>query len=95
MKLLTTIGFLAGLAVATLLVAWQGFGEVGAALLALGAGVLLLPLAYLPHLLLIAVAWRRLFRANRVPSFGTALRAEPRSVIRHGSPRHLDRQFGR
>ncbi len=75
MKFLTTIGFLAGLAVATLLVAWQGFGDVGAALLALGAGVLLLPLAYLPDLLLTTEAWRRLFRANRVPSFGTALRA--------------------
>ena len=75
MKLLTTIGFLAGLAVATLLVAWQGFGDVGTALLALGAGVLLLPLAYLPHLVLNTVAWRRLFRSKRVPAFGTALRA--------------------
>ena len=52
MKKLSLLGLLLGLAVATVLVAREGFGDIGAALLSIGAGVLLLPLALLPHLAL-------------------------------------------
>jgi hypothetical protein len=75
MRILTTIGLLAGLAAATLLVTWQGFGTIGGALASLGAGLLLLPLAFLPHLVLAAWSWDLLFAHGRAPGFATALRA--------------------
>ena len=75
MKILTAIGLLAGLAAATLLVAWQGFGTIGAALVSLGAGLLLLPLAFLPHLVLAAWSWGLLFAPGQAPGFAAALRA--------------------
>jgi putative membrane protein len=75
MKILTAIGLLAGLAAATLLVAWQGFGTIGAALVSLGAGLLVLPLAFLPHLVFAAWSWGLLFRPGHAPGFATALRA--------------------
>ncbi len=75
MKIVTAIGLLAGLAAATLLVAWQGFGTIGAALVSLGAGLLLLPLAFLPHLVFAAWSWSLLFRPGHAPGFAAALRA--------------------
>jgi len=75
MKILTAIGLLAGLAAATLLVAWQGFGTIGAALVSLGAGLLLLPLAFLPHLVFAAWSWGLLFSPGRAPGIAAALRA--------------------
>jgi putative membrane protein len=75
MKILTAIGLLAGLAAATLLVAWQGFGTIGGALVSLGTGLLLLPLAFLPHLVFAAWSWSLLFRPGHAPGFATALRA--------------------
>jgi putative membrane protein len=75
MKILTAIGLLAGLAAATLLVAWQGFGTIGAALVSLGAGLLVLPLAFLPHLVFAAWSWGLLFRPGHAPGFAAALRA--------------------
>lgn len=75
MRALTTFGLLAGLAAVTLLVAWQGFGTIASALLALGAAVLLLPLAFLPHLVLAAASWRLLFETGQSPGFPAALRA--------------------
>ena len=75
MKRLAIIGLLLGLAVVTLLVAWQGFGTVAAALAALGAGVLLLPLAFLPHLVFAAASWGLLFQPGGAPAFAQSLRA--------------------
>ncbi len=69
------IGLLLGLATVTVMVAWQGFGTVAAALAALGAGVLLLPLAFLPHLLFAAASWALLFGPGRAPRFADSLRA--------------------
>jgi putative membrane protein len=74
-RILTVLGLLAGLAAATVLVAWQGFGTIGAALVSLGAGVLLLPLAFLPHLVFAAWSWALLFAPGRAPGFAAALRA--------------------
>jgi len=75
MKRLAMIGLLLGLAAVTLLVAWQGFGTVAAALGTLGAGVLLLPVVFLPHLLFAAASWRLLFAPGRAPAFRHCLRA--------------------
>lgn len=74
-KRLTMTGLLLGLAAVTLMVAWQGFGTVAAALAALGAGVLLLPLAFLPHLVFAAASWALLFAPGRAPAFLQCLRA--------------------
>lgn len=75
MKRLAMTGLLLGLAVVTFLVAWQGFGTVAAALGALGVGVLLLPLVFLPHLLFAAASWGLLFAPGRAPAFAQCLRA--------------------
>jgi putative membrane protein len=75
MKRLTMTGFLLGLAAVTVMVAWQGFGTVAAALGAVGAGVLLLPLAFLPHLVFAAASWALLFPPGRAPAFRHGLRA--------------------
>lgn len=75
MKKLSLLGLLLGLAAATVLVARAGFGDIGAALISLGAGVLLLPLVFLPHLALAAASWRLLFTAERMPRFTDVLRA--------------------
>jgi putative membrane protein len=75
MRILTTIGLLAGLAAVTAMVAWQGFGTIGAALISLGAGLLLLPLAFLPHLVFAAWSWGLLFKPDRAPGFAETLRA--------------------
>lgn len=75
MRLVTGIALLAGLAAVTILVAWHGFGTVALAMSTMGAGVLLLPLVYAPHLAGGAASWRLLFLPGRRPPFFAALRA--------------------
>jgi len=74
-KRLATFGLLAGLTAAILLIAWQGVATVGTALVSLGASVLLLPLAFLPSLVLVTLSWHRLFLAPPRPRFPAVLRA--------------------
>ena len=57
MRIAAYIAFVLGLAIAIALVAWQGLETVSQAMLALGAGVLLLPLVYAPHYLGAAASW--------------------------------------
>ena len=75
MKALAYTGLVGGLAALALLVAWQGFATVAGLLAASGWGLLLLPIAWLPHLLCGAASWRMLFAAGRAPRFRAALRA--------------------
>ncbi len=75
MRLATYMTFLAGLAAVTALVAWRGFGAVASTLATLGAGVLLLPLIYAPHIAFAASSWSLLFRPGRRPPYLAMLRA--------------------
>jgi putative membrane protein len=75
MRLVTGIALLAGLALVTVLLAWHGFRTVAVAMGAMGAGVLLLPLVYAPHLAGGAASWRLQFLPGRQPPFIAALRA--------------------
>lgn len=75
MKLLSYLAVGAGLTAIAALVAWQGFTEVTDGLVALGWGVALLPLAWLPHLALSGAACRLLFNAGRAPRLSRAMRA--------------------
>jgi putative membrane protein len=74
-KRLATLGLLTGLTAAILLVAWQGVGTVGATLVSLGASVLLLPPAFLPSLVLVALSWQRLFVTRPRPRLPVLLHA--------------------
>jgi putative membrane protein len=75
MKLLTYIGFLAGLVLVVFLVAWQGLDAVAAILASIGWGILLLPFAWFPHLVLSAASWAMLFLPGRAPALAQAVRA--------------------
>ncbi len=75
MKLAAYVALLAGLAVALALIASQGVTAIATALGALGAGVLLMPAVYLPHVAGAAASWSRLFPPDRRPAYAVALRA--------------------
>src|SRR5262249_39748964 len=64
-----------GLAVTIGLIAWHGVDTVLGAVGSLGAGVLLLPLIYAPHIVGAAVSWGLLFPEGRRPAFMVTLRA--------------------
>jgi putative membrane protein len=74
-RLAGCLALLAGLAAATVLVAWQGLGTVAAAMGALGAGIILLPAIYAPHIAGAAASWGLLFAPGRRPPFLVVLRA--------------------
>jgi putative membrane protein len=69
------IAFVLGLAGAIGLIAWQGFETVAAAMVALGAGVFLLPLIYAPHYFGAAASWSLNFPQGHRPAFRHILRA--------------------
>jgi putative membrane protein len=75
MKILTYIGLVVGLAVVVILVAWQGVGSVATILASLGWGILLLPVAWFPHLFLAASSWAMLFLPGHGPRLPVAIRA--------------------
>lgn len=75
MRVATLGALVTGLAVAIILVAWQGADAVAAAMAALGAGIVLLPAVYVPHLLGAAASWSVLFAPGLRPRFTVALRA--------------------
>jgi putative membrane protein len=75
MKYTTHLCLICGLAAVILLVVWQGAGTVLGLLVTLGWGLLLLPLAWLPHLLAGTASWRLLFAPCHMPRFLVALRA--------------------
>ena len=65
-----------GLAVMTVLVAWQGFAEVGSILVSSGWAILFVPLAWVPSAFLNARCWQTLFRPSFGPSFWQAFYAQ-------------------
>jgi putative membrane protein len=69
------ITFVLGLAGAIGLIAWQGFETVAAAMVALGAGVFLLPFIYAPHYFGAAASWSLNFPHGHRPPFRYVLRA--------------------
>jgi len=75
MKFISYLALVFGLAIAIALIAWHGFGTVAAAMATLGAGVLLLPLVYAPHIAGAAISWSRIFPPDVRPSFSIILRA--------------------
>ncbi|MEX0696652.1 MAG: lysylphosphatidylglycerol synthase domain-containing protein [Dongiaceae bacterium] len=75
MRKLTVLALFLGLAAVAAMVARQDAAGVAAALVAMGAGILLLPLAYAPHFLLAGVSWRLLFRRGRAAGFWATMGA--------------------
>ncbi len=63
------VGFLVGLGIIILLVAWQGVTTVADRLAAAGWGILLVSLFIPPDLILRTVSWRLLFTPGRTPRF--------------------------
>lgn len=63
------VGFLIGLGLVILLVAWQGFAAVGDRLADAGWAILLVALFIPPDLLLRTASWQLLFAPGRAPRF--------------------------
>ncbi len=63
------VGFLVGLGIVILLVAWQGVTTVADRLAAAGWGILLVSLFIPPDLILRTASWRLLFAPGRTPRF--------------------------
>jgi len=62
MKITVSFALLAGLALLTILIAWQGFGEVAGTLTTAGPGLLVVTAFHLIPMLANTVAWRCLFQ---------------------------------
>ena len=75
MKVLTQIGLGIGLVILIALVLRQGVTDILHLLTASGWVLLLLPLVWIPSLLPLTEAWRRLFDPAQRPAFGRALAA--------------------
>ncbi|MDQ6960433.1 MAG: lysylphosphatidylglycerol synthase domain-containing protein [Mariprofundaceae bacterium] len=68
MKVTVSFALLAGLALLTFLIAWQGFGEVAGTLATAGLGLLAVTAFHLIPMLVNTVAWRYLFQPeSRLP----------------------------
>ena len=63
------VGFLIGLGIVILLVAWQGVATIADRLAAAGWGILLVALFIPPDLILRTASWRLLFAPGRTPRF--------------------------
>ena len=69
------IGLLAGLALATLVVAWEGLSSIASLLGAAGLPLLLVAVFSLPNLALSTCSWLLVFPSRRAPRFRDALHA--------------------
>lgn len=74
MKIASYLAALAGLMIATVLIAWQGVGTLATSLAAAGWTMLLLGPLYLPVMMLDTRAWSRLLPRDAAPSFLILLR---------------------
>ena len=74
-RTLTPIGLVLGLAMVAVLVSLQGYEAVTLDLISLGWGVALLPVVFLPNMVLAAWSWRLLFRPGRAPGVAVILAA--------------------
>lgn len=75
MKTASYVAALAGLAIATVLIAWQGVDTLATSLGAAGWAMLLLGPLYVPVMVLDTVAWGRLLPRVAAPSFTVLLRS--------------------
>jgi len=75
LKILTWVMLLAGLAVLTGLIAWQGVGEVSDTIARGGWPMLLLAFFFVPQCAIFAASWRLLFPPGREPGFVRAFGA--------------------
>ena len=76
MKIASYVGLIAGLAIMTGLIAWQGVHEIGELLLASGWSLLLVPLIWIPTAPMNARCWQLLFEPGHAPGFWRALYAQ-------------------
>ena len=76
MKIASYIGLVAGLAIMTGLIVWQGVHEIGGLLLASGWSLLLVPLIWTPTLPMNARCWQLLFESGHAPGFWRAFYAQ-------------------
>lgn len=76
MKIASYIGLIAGLAVLTILIAWQGAAEIAGILLASGWALLLVPLVWFPTVFMNARCWQLLFAPEHAPTFLRAFLAQ-------------------
>jgi putative membrane protein len=67
------VGFLIGLGIVIVLVAWQGVATIAERLAAAGWGILLVALFIPPDLILRTASWRLLFASGRRPRFADTL----------------------
>ena len=68
-RLLSYIGLLIGILLLTLLIFWQGFAEIFGLLFGSGFSLLLLPVVWMPSLLVAVISWYQLFPNKIVPPF--------------------------
>ncbi len=69
LKIVSYIGLLVGLLVLTILIVWQGIGEIFQLLLESGFSLLLLPIVWFPSLVAAVISWHLLFPIKRTPPF--------------------------
>lgn len=76
MRTVSYIGLILGLAAMTVLVAWQGFAEIGGILVSSGWAIMLVPLVWIPSAFFNAKCWQTLFAPAFAPSFWQAFYAQ-------------------
>lgn len=69
LQVFSYIGLLAGLLTLTVLIVWQGVGDVFSVLFESGWILMTLPLIWIPGFVLAVFSWRLLFPVNRTPPF--------------------------
>ena len=74
-RILSYIGLLVGILILTLLIFWQGFAEIFGLLFESGFSLLLLPVVWLPSLIIAVISWYQLFPNKIVPPFKELLLA--------------------
>jgi putative membrane protein len=67
--------FLIGLGLLIGLLVWQGFGTIAELFVSAGWRILLLPLFFIPHMILSSIGWWLLFRIEARPRLPTLLRS--------------------
>ena len=74
-RILSYIGLLVGILILTLLIFWQGFSEIFGLLFKSGFSLLLLPVVWLPSLIIAVISWYQLFPNKLIPPFKELLLA--------------------
>ena len=69
LQIFSYIGLLAGLLALTVIIVWQGVGDVFSVLFESGWILMTLPLVWIPGFILAVFSWQLLFPVNRTPPF--------------------------